>query len=251
MDRLRSTSGQADTKESLEAPRPDMDEPPATMSDRPADGRGGSASSLGAQAQAGTTSAEPLPRVSFPRIKPSTPPTDGSFGVVSSNGQLVCEFKSEESSATPPSEEKIAGSPSSDSEPKALGGSIRFPPPQASTQIEVTPPTPSQAEEGNTLVDHDSYPEVYVPEDEAAKPRLLPRKSLPMDRGSSHTTSESLSTQVGYPEHNHMSMGSPPPNLPLVTPIHLLGDQSDTVDCPFCLRRVETMVKKKASARTQ
>lgn len=36
-----------------------------------------------------------------------------------------------------------------------------------------------------------------------------------------------------------------------VTPLHMLGDQADTVDCPFCMRRVETRVKKKASSKTQ
>jgi hypothetical protein len=36
-----------------------------------------------------------------------------------------------------------------------------------------------------------------------------------------------------------------------VTPLHLLGDQSDTVDCPFCRHRVETRVKKNPSMRTQ
>ncbi|RMJ02274.1 hypothetical protein CDV36_015455 [Fusarium kuroshium] len=35
-----------------------------------------------------------------------------------------------------------------------------------------------------------------------------------------------------------------------VTPLHLLGDQSDTVDCPFCRHRVETRVKKNPSMRT-
>ncbi|KAH6889658.1 hypothetical protein B0T10DRAFT_486534 [Thelonectria olida] len=32
-----------------------------------------------------------------------------------------------------------------------------------------------------------------------------------------------------------------------VTPLHLLGDQSDTVDCPFCQRRTLTLVKYGAS----
>lgn len=36
-----------------------------------------------------------------------------------------------------------------------------------------------------------------------------------------------------------------------VTPLHLLGDQSDMVDCPFCRRRVETRVQKDPSAATQ
>ncbi|CAG9936249.1 unnamed protein product [Clonostachys rosea f. rosea IK726] len=35
-----------------------------------------------------------------------------------------------------------------------------------------------------------------------------------------------------------------------VTPLHLLGDQADFVDCPFCRRRVETRIKKNASAAT-
>ncbi|KAK0710656.1 hypothetical protein B0H67DRAFT_262991 [Lasiosphaeris hirsuta] len=35
-----------------------------------------------------------------------------------------------------------------------------------------------------------------------------------------------------------------------VTPLRLLGDQSDWVDCPFCRRRVETRVEKKPSRMT-
>ncbi|CAH0020724.1 unnamed protein product [Clonostachys rhizophaga] len=35
-----------------------------------------------------------------------------------------------------------------------------------------------------------------------------------------------------------------------VTPLHLLGDQADFVDCPFCRRRVETRIKKNASTAT-
>ncbi|KAH7222635.1 uncharacterized protein BKA55DRAFT_743868 [Fusarium redolens] len=35
-----------------------------------------------------------------------------------------------------------------------------------------------------------------------------------------------------------------------VTPLHLLGDQPEAIDCPFCLRRSETRVKKKPSNTT-
>ncbi|KAH6962764.1 hypothetical protein DER45DRAFT_624858 [Fusarium avenaceum] len=35
-----------------------------------------------------------------------------------------------------------------------------------------------------------------------------------------------------------------------VTPLHLLGDQPESIDCPFCLRRSETRVKKKPSSTT-
>lgn len=36
-----------------------------------------------------------------------------------------------------------------------------------------------------------------------------------------------------------------------VTPLRLLGDQSDLVDCPFCRHHAETRVEKHASKKTQ
>jgi DNA-directed RNA polymerase subunit RPC12/RpoP len=42
-----------------------------------------------------------------------------------------------------------------------------------------------------------------------------------------------------------------PPVSNTVTPLHLLGDQPEPIDCPFCLRRSETRVKKKPSSTTQ
>ncbi|KAI0012499.1 hypothetical protein F4779DRAFT_614471 [Xylariaceae sp. FL0662B] len=36
-----------------------------------------------------------------------------------------------------------------------------------------------------------------------------------------------------------------------VTPLHLLGDQPDTIDCPFCQYRVETRVERVASRMTK
>lgn len=38
---------------------------------------------------------------------------------------------------------------------------------------------------------------------------------------------------------------------PTVTPLHLLKDESDSIDCPFCQRRSKTDVKKKPSNVTQ
>lgn len=52
--------------------------------------------------------------------------------------------------------------------------------------------------------------------------------------------------RVGYQGTLDMSTA-----VATVTPLHMLGDQPDTVDCPFCMRRVETSVKKRASSRTQ
>ncbi|ROV93652.1 hypothetical protein VMCG_08039 [Cytospora schulzeri] len=233
--------------------QPDTEKQPATSSNSSAKGQGDPKLSTEDQAESGTAPAEQLPKVSFPRLRSSTPPTtDGQFGVVSNNGQLVCEFKSDDVSKTPPPEEKIIGSSSSDSEPKTLGGSVS-PPPQASDRIEFTPVSnPSGNNTVSTLellVDHNSYPEVYIAEDQYAPPQLPPRRTHPKDRGSSFSTSGNFSTKTGYLENNHMSLRNPV-DVPLVTPIHLLGDQSDTVDCPFCMRRVETIVKKKASQMT-
>ncbi|KAH7152627.1 hypothetical protein EDB81DRAFT_881593 [Dactylonectria macrodidyma] len=42
----------------------------------------------------------------------------------------------------------------------------------------------------------------------------------------------------------------PNPMVDTVTPLHLLDDQPDTVDCPFCRRRTETRVKKSPSLMT-
>ncbi|KAF4459606.1 hypothetical protein FALBO_13620 [Fusarium albosuccineum] len=64
--------------------------------------------------------------------------------------------------------------------------------------------------------------------------------------------------QMGYTGHESMIVPSQspapvavhPPGADTVTPLNLLGDQSDTVDCPFCQRRSVTKVKKEASGTT-
>ncbi|KAJ4219502.1 hypothetical protein NW759_007892 [Fusarium solani] len=64
--------------------------------------------------------------------------------------------------------------------------------------------------------------------------------------------------QMGYAGHESMvvPMSAPtpapvyPPGAQTVTPLNLLTDQSDSVDCPFCQRRTETKVKKEASGMT-
>ncbi|KAM5356680.1 hypothetical protein ACJ41O_003326 [Fusarium nematophilum] len=66
--------------------------------------------------------------------------------------------------------------------------------------------------------------------------------------------------QMGYSGHESMVVPSqapvpvqpsyPPAGAQTVTPLHLLADQADTVDCPFCQRRTETRVKKESSGAT-
>lgn len=64
-------------------------------------------------------------------------------------------------------------------------------------------------------------------------------------------------TMNATPVPPQMAPGPPPtqdraaPATHTVTPLNLLGDQPDTVDCPFCRKRSETKVKKHASKATQ
>ncbi|EWZ46414.1 hypothetical protein BFJ70_g9336 [Fusarium oxysporum] len=60
--------------------------------------------------------------------------------------------------------------------------------------------------------------------------------------------------QQQYAGHQSMVIAAQQtPQVPpgeTVTPLHLLADQADTMDCPFCQRRAETKVKKSASSMT-
>lgn len=248
---LNSTPGPAE-ENNLPETRPDTEDQPEPSPVSPTEGQGEPSPSLEGQAEAGTAPVAEPPRASFPRLTSPTPsPTDGQFGVVSTQGQLVCEFKSDGVPLSPPPEEKIVDD-LWDSEPKTLGGSVLLPP-QASNRIEVAPlSNPPENKTVNTFelsVDRDNYPEVYIAEFHE-EPHPPPLDALSKDGGSLCTFSGEFSAKTGYLENNHMSVGSPA-EVRLVTPLHLLGDQSDTVDCPFCMKRVETVVKKKASQLTQ
>ncbi|ROW15993.1 hypothetical protein VPNG_02564 [Cytospora leucostoma] len=227
-----------------------IQELPATSPDRQGDEQRRLSSSPKSQNEAPTEAAK------FPSVKSPPLPTDGRFGVVSSTGQLVCEFKTDDISATAVPEERITVPPSPSLKRKPLGESIS-PPPQGNNEVEVTPSSSTvedvvvSASNLEIAVDHDSYPEVYVPADEHEATPLPQSSSYTMHSGSppppSSTSGEFIKT--GYLENNSMSMSNPI-DVPLVTPLHMLGDQSDTVDCPFCMKRVETMVVKKSSQWT-
>ncbi|KAG8160895.1 hypothetical protein KVR01_009159 [Diaporthe batatas] len=238
----------------------------------------------------------------------SIPPKDGQFGVVSSSGQLVCEFRpSSASTEVPQPPPKVPGggygnitsaSFATTSHSDLRGRSTS---PQEASQ-------PGGAAASGTVstlelaVDHDSYPEavdrnnypeVYIPtpdshggpqpqQIEAGPPHAAPGKLPP--RHSSPSTipprksvppimDNNNSTSDFYPSSPPPPMVSSPPApaysspadyqrigytgtldmstaVATVTPLTMLGDQPDTVDCPFCMRRVETRVKKRASRKT-
>lgn len=193
----------------------------------------------------------------------SLPPKEGQFGVVSSSGQLVCEFKPQSSGE--------GGAPRPQQAPEEYITRASFatysvsPPPAATPPI--SPPAGPTVSTLELAVDYNSYPEVYIPEQQQKEeeqrpnppPRQtsppIPRKSLPMDYSTSESSppppAPAYSTPADYQRIGYTGTLDMSTAVATVTPLHMLGDQPDTVDCPFCMRRVETSVKKKASSRTQ
>ncbi|KAH8892697.1 hypothetical protein GQ53DRAFT_118581 [Thozetella sp. PMI_491] len=89
-----------------------------------------------------------------------------------------------------------------------------------------------------TLIDDDGLPEVVVAKESEKIVAECP-------------TDKIVIAPIGTPTPTYSSAAESTPNMTqTVTPLHLLGDQSDTVDCPFCQRRVVTRVKKSPSLAT-
>lgn len=201
----------------------------------------------------------------------SIPSKDGQFGVVSSSGQLVCEFRPS-STADADGTPKPAQQAPEESITRASFASPGYRPAGASASPpQQEPPAGPTVSTLELAVDYNSYPEVYIPEpqpqpqqqppqqqqqtnhhhhqQEEQTPSLPPRKSPTLDVESPPAPAYSTPAdyqRIGYAGTLDMSTA-----VATVTPLHMLGDQPDTVDCPFCMRRVETSVKKKASSRTQ
>ncbi|KAH8900005.1 hypothetical protein GQ53DRAFT_869296 [Thozetella sp. PMI_491] len=77
------------------------------------------------------------------------------------------------------------------------------------------------------------------------------RETLPEVVRDEHNAPEAVSpSSLGYVPSQPMTSGRPEEDRTTVTPLHLLADQPDLVDCPFCQRRAETVVKKVPSTLT-
>ncbi|KKY31603.1 hypothetical protein UCDDA912_g08446 [Diaporthe ampelina] len=210
----------------------------------------------------------------------SLPPKEGQFGVVSSSGQLVCEFRptsiADGAPIPPPktAEEYITRASFANPAYKPPTGSVS--PPLGSNNHPAAGPlgSPAAGRTVSTLelaVDYNNYPEVYVPEQHQQEggeqpPSLppqragttggsslgsppIPRKSLPPEIVES-PPAPAYSTPADYQRIGYAGTLDMSTAVATVTPLHMLGDQPDMVDCPFCMRRVETSVKKRASSRT-
>lgn len=103
---------------------------------------------------------------------------------------------------------------------------------------------------GERKIDYDCFPEVVPSND--PEPAVLEnagtRFNLP-ELACTYThelSKQAIATYAGLEVST-----SPEPSAGAVTPLHLLGDQPDWIDCPFCERRARTTIKKKPSNITQ
>ncbi|KAF7561139.1 hypothetical protein G7046_g2999 [Stylonectria norvegica] len=114
-------------------------------------------------------------------------------------------------------------------------------------------------------IDDGNLPEVVpysipeIPQDKLYQPAHQNQDSgLQYNDGQQYTSSVNVAafpdTSLKGDQVPYTSQQAPvaaPAAVPdTVTPLHLLGDQSDVVDCPFCRTRIETNVKKHPSAIT-
>ncbi|KAM0208446.1 hypothetical protein ACHAQI_006945 [Fusarium lateritium] len=78
--------------------------------------------------------------------------------------------------------------------------------------------------------------------DETQSPPILQHPALAQQQYSGHESMSIPMQQMQQTPQHHPGV--------TVTPLHLLADQADSVDCPFCQRQTETKVKKSASSMT-
>ncbi|KAH6986944.1 hypothetical protein EDB80DRAFT_655126 [Ilyonectria destructans] len=103
---------------------------------------------------------------------------------------------------------------------------------------------------GERKIDYDCFPEVVVSDD-------------PEPSGLENQATGYNLPEVAYHDAPELDkhdieiyaglevVASLEPSTRTVTPLRLLGDQPDWIDCPFCERRARTTIKKKPSNLTQ
>ncbi|KAH8685137.1 LITAF-like zinc ribbon domain-containing protein [Ilyonectria robusta] len=128
-------------------------------------------------------------------------------------------------------------------------------------KIAYQPPVAAEGLEVQRPIDDENLPEVVPQPDNTlpekavtpVEPSLMSNPMTPPPAFSSHQNGSQGQTQTepprpqlngAYSSGQNMNMM---PQSGTVTPLHLLGDQSDAVDCPFCERRAMTRIKKDPS----
>ncbi|KAK3321833.1 hypothetical protein B0H66DRAFT_619059 [Apodospora peruviana] len=113
-------------------------------------------------------------------------------------------------------------------------------------------PTPQAQPAGKYVPDE---PQSAMSTTTEGPPRYRPTESMTntnmsyMSSPSSAFVNPIESGTAATPMSDFSQQPQPQPQ-PTVTPLRLLADQSDTIDCPFCQRRSETKIKKSPSPVT-
>ncbi|KAH7152713.1 hypothetical protein EDB81DRAFT_789519 [Dactylonectria macrodidyma] len=184
----------------------------------------------------------------------------------------------------PPAQPLTAVSPPSYNSTPALPPNKPAAPTGTEDKIAYTPPVAAEGLEVQRAIDDDNLPEVVPQPDSASNfPEKVasPIESAKMaDYNNNNNINNTMtppppfsspqSPPVGYNQQQQNGGYTQPPNgghiqpansgygagqqqkmsLPpsgSVTPLHLLGNQGDTVDCPFCETRSMTRIEKSAS----
>lgn len=110
--------------------------------------------------------------------------------------------------------------------------------------------SPSDLTPSERKIDYDCYPEVVVSDDPepAGLENQVTGYNLPEVDYSDAPELDKRDIEI----YSGLEVVAAP-ELPTrtVTPLNLLGDQPDWIDCPFCERRTMTTTKKKPSNLTQ
>ncbi|RSL49831.1 hypothetical protein CEP54_012237 [Fusarium duplospermum] len=102
---------------------------------------------------------------------------------------------------------------------------------------------------GERKIDYECFPEVVPAND--PEPAVLENPVTGCDLPevactyTGDTSKQVIDTYTGLEVST-----SPESSITAVTPLHLLGDQPDWIDCPFCETRARTTIKKKPSNLT-
>ncbi|KAH7240408.1 hypothetical protein B0J15DRAFT_404744 [Fusarium solani] len=103
---------------------------------------------------------------------------------------------------------------------------------------------------GKIRIDYECFPEVVPSNDPepAVLENAVTGRNLP-ELACTYThelPKQAIATYAGLEVSTSLE-----PSTGAVMPLHLLGDQPDWIDCPFCERRARTTIKKRPSNITQ
>ncbi|KAI1084976.1 hypothetical protein F5B20DRAFT_122539 [Whalleya microplaca] len=152
---------------------------------------------------------------------------------------------------TPPEEKIIFNSVDRDNLPELVTDDTR--PGSARGDMVAPSPSTSPSPKPETTSKHDSrrYSEATLPEavkQDVIVPDVVEEAPALPPRNEKLLSTDNLAE--GYrPNTQAMLVAEGGRNT--VTPLHLLGDQPDTIDCPFCQYRVVTRVERVASRMTK